>query len=99
MVFVFLIPRSDIRKRATPIDTSISPEVDQNNFSVQPGTRHWLRVEPPTCTSERGKLAVDGQSKRRVLRSRDALDLCHYPDRRHRYAAKHRGQPEPPCFH
>ena len=35
LVFIFLSPRADIRKLAPPVDTGISPEFDQDDFSVQ----------------------------------------------------------------
>src|SRR5262249_48848431 len=35
LVFVFLRPGTDIRKRAQPIDASVGPEIDENDFSAQ----------------------------------------------------------------
>src|SRR5258708_7710961 len=44
--FVFLGPRADIGKCASPVDARVSPEVDEDDFSAQAGRGQWLRIEP-----------------------------------------------------
>ena len=59
LILVFLGPRADIGKRASPIDAGIGPEVDEDDFSAQVGRRQWLRIEPLGRGGAR-QIAFDG---------------------------------------
>src|SRR5262245_14550586 len=47
LILIFLGPGANIGKRAQPIDTCVRPEVDEDDFSTQAGSRQRRRVEPP----------------------------------------------------
>ena len=99
VVLVLVSPGADIRQRASPVDAGIGPEVDQDDFSAQLGSRQWLRVEPTACAIERGKIAVDGQVNLRASRPLHAFDLRQRTNWRHQPADEHRDEPAPICSH
>ena len=89
LILVFLSPGANIGNRAKPIDTSIGPEVDENDFAAQAGCRKRRRVEPLGRTAEGGQLTFDGH--RIVLgRSPDCGPDC---------AGKDRGEQDLNPFH
>ena len=45
-VLVLLRPRAHVRQRPQPVDAGISPEVDEDDFSLQLGGRQAWRIEP-----------------------------------------------------
>src|SRR5271169_2984314 len=47
LTLVFLSPGTDVRKRTSPVDARVCPEVDEHDSSAQALGGQWLRVEPP----------------------------------------------------
>ena len=58
LVLVSLGPRAHMRKCAEPIDTGVSPEVDENDLPAQVRRRQRPRVEPPGRAGEGRCLAL-----------------------------------------
>src|SRR2546425_3889764 len=58
-ILVPLRPRSNVGKGASPIDTGVGPEIDQDDFAAQTSSGQRWRVEPFDRTADRRQLALD----------------------------------------
>jgi len=57
LFFIFLCPCADVRKRTSPINTGIGPEIHEHNSSAWVRPRQALRIDPPGRAVERRQIA------------------------------------------
>ena len=58
LILVLPCPRTNVGKRAPPVDAGVSPELDQDHFAAQLGRTEWLRIQPSVRALERGQLGL-----------------------------------------
>jgi len=58
LVFVFLGPGTDIGSRAQPVDTGISPEIDEDDLTAQGRCRQGRRIQPIVRKGERSQFGL-----------------------------------------
>src|SRR3954469_452971 len=58
LIFVFLGPGADIRKRPQSVDARVGPEIDEDDFPTQTGRRQGWRIQPLVRALKRSQLGL-----------------------------------------